>query len=184
MTSYSTYSDHELVQLLRKGDSTAFTELYERYWEQMVTLALVKLGNAAEARDVVQEIFFDCWQRRQNLNPDHFEKWLAGAVKYKVLTVLAAAHRRNQQYASIDHATADHSTEQYLSYAELKARIEASVSSLPDKCRLVYKLSREQHMSLPEIAQTLQISQKTAEAHLTKALKHLRTSLKFFSCFV
>ncbi|MES2331334.1 MAG: sigma-70 family RNA polymerase sigma factor [Bacteroidota bacterium] len=184
MKSYHTYDDGTLVRLLVTGSDGAFTELYNRYWERMLTIAYVKLQSTSDAKEVVQQVFFDLWKRRKNLSIDCFDKWLAGAVKYKILTYLAKEHRLEQKHAGVEGVIEDRGTEEWLGYHELKATIEATVTGLPDKCRLVYRLSREGGLSLPEIADTLQISQKTAEAHLTKALKTLRTSLKIFSCFI
>ena len=64
-----------------------------------------------------------------------------------------------------------------LEFDELKSRLETLVSNLPEKCRLVYKLSREQGLSQKQIAREYGISEKTVEAHIGKALKALRTGL-------
>ena len=69
------------------------------------------------------------------------------------------------------------STEDWLEFEELKSRLELLVSNLPEKCRLVYKMSRENGMSQKQIAEEFCISEKTVEAHIGKALKVLRTGL-------
>lgn len=184
VTSYTQYSDAELLVLLRSADQAAFTELYSRYWEQMVTVARVKLDTVADAKEVVQEVFFELWRRKENLHvQQNFGAYLAGAIKYKILTHFARQYRRTVQESAAAAGIIDTGTEDYLSYADLKAELETSVAGLPEKCRLVYRLSREQGLSLREIAEALQIAPKTAEAHLSKALRTLRGKLKQFSCF-
>lgn len=182
MNVLSQHSDHELVRAIAQGDERAFRELFDRYWEPMVHKALLKLGSAADARDVVQEVFFEVWQRRSNHRPADVGRWLAGAVKFKIY---AALDRRHRVAAGMTADTSpDNTTQDILTYRDLRAQIEREVQRLPEKCRMVYRLSREEGLKLPEIAAALGISEKTAEAHLTKALKSLRGALKVFSCFV
>lgn len=64
-----------------------------------------------------------------------------------------------------------------IEYKELTEQVSSVVNTLPDKCREVYKLSREECLSHKEIASQLNISTKTVENHLTKALRQLRTSI-------
>lgn len=178
MKSYQSYDDGTLVRLLSQSEEGAFTELYNRYWKQMVTLAYVKLGNTSDAKEVVQEVYVDFWNRREKLQiQTSFETYLAGSVKFQIIRFLSRANRRNEVEEHAPLNQKDTSTQDWLDYQALKEVIEASVSQLPSKCQLVYRLSREQGLSLPEIAGELNISPKTAEAHLTKALKTVRGSL-------
>ena len=79
---------------------------------------------------------------------------------------------------------ADSSTEQWLGFDELKERIARLVANLPDKCRLVYQLSKESGYSQREIALHLNISEKTVEAHVNRAMKVLRTGIRFLFFFL
>lgn len=185
MQHYSTYDDGRLVSLLAQGDELAFTELFDRYWERMVYRAFDKLGSRPDAEEAVQEVFFELWKRREHIRPvERFDLYLAAAVKYKVLRHLAQRHRRAAVEAGVTTAPNTEETALYLEFHELKKQIESTVRALPEKCRLVYRLSREQGLSTAEIADTLNISPKTAEAHLTKALKTLRGSVGLFVIFL
>ena len=185
MRSYTHHTDEQLAELLCAADQAAFTELYSRYWERMVAIAFTKLQSVTDAKEVVQEVFFDLWKRREQLEiRQTFGAWISGAVKYKILTFLARSQRRTDQERSLPEQPYHNNTEEYQSYQDLRAQLQASVAALPEKCRLVFRLSREQGLSLREIAAQLDISQKTAEAHLTKALKTLRSQLQQFSCFL
>lgn len=176
-------SDIQLLGLLRTGDRSAFSEIYSRYWKKLFTVAANKTGEAEEAEEIVQDIFISLWQRRESIEiTTTLEAYLAVCVKYRVLKVLATRYRF-QKY--VDHSAGsitenNNSTLEWLEFTELKSTLEALVSNLPEKCRLVYRLSREHGLSQKQIASECEISEKTVEAHIGKALKVLRTQLGQF----
>lgn len=181
MNDYHLYDDESLLGLLKQDDELAYTALYNRYWERMVTFAYVKLKSGADAKEVVQDVFLDIWNRRFNLQiPGNFQAYISGSVKYKIFTLLAKRKKAIFNYQELQAVPSSRSTEEWLSYDQLRADLEKAVLQLPEKCRLVFKLSRESGLSAPEIARHLQISQKTVENHLTKALFRLRKALKLF----
>lgn len=184
MTEYSCYTDEQLLSLLQSGNDEVFTELYNRYWERMVTLAYCKLRSAEDAQDVVQDVFLDLWNRRSGLSVRHnFHTYIAAAVKYRLLTLLARQGRQKTGQDKLRLKKEDHCTEEWLSYQQLREELEKTVQALPEKCRLVFRLSRDAGLSEKEITHHLNISTKTVEAHLSKALRVLRTSLKVFLSF-
>lgn len=181
--SFSQTDENELLDLLNQGESRAFTEIYNRYWKKLFTIAANKLDNLAEAEELVQDIFTELWNRNGKLViTTSLASYLAVAVKYKVIDHLAkkAQHRKYQQHAANNQQTADSPTIQWLDCQELKERMYRSVCGLPEKCRLVFELSRNKGYSQKQIASRLGISEKTVEAHLGKALRTLRTSLSTF----
>jgi RNA polymerase sigma-70 factor (ECF subfamily) len=84
------------------------------------------------------------------------------------------------QHAAGNSSHLDISTEQWLGFEDLKASISKLVAGLPEKCRLVFQLSRDQGFSQKEIAKQLGIAEKTVESHLYKAIRTLRSELKSF----
>ena len=185
MNAYHLYDDENLLGLLKQDDELAYTELYNRYWERMVTFAYVKLQSGADAKEVVQDVFLDIWNRRFNLQmPENLHAYISGSVKYKIFTLLAKRKKELSNYQKLQTGLSSSSTEEWLSYDQLRADLEKAVLQLPEKCRLVFKLSRERGLSTPEIARHLQISPKTVENHLTKALLRLRKALKLLFNFL
>ncbi len=180
MSTTSGLSDFELLDLLKSGHRNAFCEIYNRYWKKLFTVAANKTRHFEEAEEIVQDIFISLWNRRDTIEiTTSLSAYLAVSVKYRVLKVLA---KRNQYQKYADYSLnfipgSSNSTEEMLEFEELKSRLEILVSNLPEKCRLVYKLSREQGFSQKQIAQEYGISEKTVEAHIGKALKALRTGL-------
>jgi len=180
MSLYASYSDIELLDLIRLGDKIAFSEIYGKYWKKVFTVATNKIGQLEEAEEIVQDIFISLWNRRESvIITTNLNAYLAVSVKYRVIKILA---KRSQYIKYVDHSLnvipiATNSTEDWLEFEELKSRLELLVSNLPEKCRLVYTMSRENGMSQKQIAKEFSISEKTVEAHIGKALKVLRTGL-------
>jgi RNA polymerase sigma-70 factor (family 1) len=180
---YHSYDELTLLRLLSEGDDKAFTEIYDRYWEKLLFVAGVKCRHLGIAEEIVQDIFLHLWIRRKTLNiTGTLESYLAVSVKYRVINVQAKMKRARdyQQYAEKMISLRDNLTEEQLRFEELKERLEKFVSSLPEKCRLTYRLSREEGLSQKEIASILQISEKGVEANLARALKSLRVNLKHY----
>lgn len=180
--NYNILDDKVLTALLQNGDEHAFTEIYNRYWDKLFAIAANKLKDLDEAEEIVQDIFVSLWKRREESGTiDTLSPYLAVSVKYRVIKYLDKQTNR-QRYADQQQTTAlaDDSTQQWLEFVELRSRLAIFVADLPEKCRLVYRLSRESGFSQKRIADELGISEKTVEAHLGKALKTLRARLSSF----
>jgi RNA polymerase sigma factor (sigma-70 family) len=177
------HTDQELFRLLRQGDEGAFTEIYNRYWEKLLFIAGIKLRDLAIAEELVQDIFFDLWVRRYELEltgePSHY---LAVCMKHKVINAQVKRKRAldYQAYSGKLSAQADNSTEHWLSFEELKDKLASLVAGLPERCRITYQLSREAGLSQKQIASRLQVSEKAVEGNLSRALKALRIGLSHF----
>ncbi|WP_316814494.1 RNA polymerase sigma-70 factor [Pedobacter nyackensis] len=182
MKDYNSYNESQLLSLLREGDHLAFTEIYNRYWKKLFTIAGHKLKSFEDAEEVVQNIFVTLWNRRADLYlTSTLGAYLAVSVKYRVIKMLDKQHNQQRYLDSLgSQALVDDSTADWLNFMELKQRLEKLVADLPDKCQLVYKMSRESGMSQKQIAAELNISEKTVEAHLGKATKTLKVGLNNF----
>lgn len=181
MDSFTHYTDEkELLTHLHNSSEAAFTEIYNRYWKKLFFVAAQKLNNLSEAEEIVQDIFLDVWKRREEISiTTCLSAYLAVCVKYKIINVLA---KRNQQLRYREHAStlgslSDLSTQHALGFEELNEQLRRETAKLPEKCRLVFQLSREQGYSQKQIAKKLNISEKTVESHISKALQSLRTGL-------
>jgi len=187
MTLYKTYQDEELLQLLKDSDEAAFTEIYHRYWDRLFVVAMHRLDNTEEARELVQDIFYNVWKRRQSIQLTYsLNTYLATAVKYEVLNRLAFKNRqrRYRDHASLHWQEAASDTEHQLQFHELQEQLAALVRALPEKCRIVFQLSRDMGYSQRKIAAELGIAEKTVEAHISAALRKLRTALSHFFFFL
>lgn len=179
MTSYTQLTDYALTSLLKTGDDAAFTELYNRYWDKLFAVAYHRVNSEIEAEEIVQDVFLSLWNRRLQLELSHsIATYLAAAVKYQVINKLSRQHRKKVHMETIlvDEA-GEESTELWFNEKELRQQLDIVVGTLPDKCRMVFLMSRVEGKSTREIAQSLQISEKTVEAHMTRALRDIRNSL-------
>jgi RNA polymerase sigma-70 factor (family 1) len=185
---YQTYNDNELLLLIAKDDEQAFRILYDRYWKKLLVQALLKLQSPAEAEEIVQTIFINLWRRRHTIQVKYsLHTYVASMLKYEILRQLALNKKEEhfRKNVSALHVAEDHSTRNWLDYEQLREEIEKTVQLLPEKCQLVFRLSREAGLTEKQIAESLNIAPKTVQAHMGKALKQLRTSLQqlfyFFS---
>jgi RNA polymerase sigma-70 factor (family 1) len=176
-------SDDALVQSFKNGSNKAFTEIYNRYWKKLFTAAANKLDNHEEAEDIVQQIFVSIWFRREELDIHaQLYSYLAVAVRYRVYKVLIA--RSRQRYCGDDAAESillnipDDSTRQWLQFDETNSRVNNLVALLPEKCRLIFEMSRVEGYSHKQIASELKLSEKTVEWYIGKAIKAIKRGLK------
>ena len=186
LKQYHSYTDAELLLLIKKDDEKAFHVLYEKYWEKLLVQAFVKLQSTQEAEEIVQTIFTNLWKRRHTLQLKFsFHTYVASMLKYEILRQLALNKKEKQRRANAPwlHVVEDNSTCEWLDYEQLQSDIEKEVQSLPEKCQLVFRLSREEGLTENQIAESLNIAPKTVQAHIGKALKQLRSSLQQFLAF-
>jgi len=177
MSQYQQQTDEELMMSLRQGDSHAFTEIYNRYWKKLLAIAYNHSQNKVIAEEIVQEVFISLWHRREVLNVDVLNAYLATAVR---LSVFKQYHRqkRKDEIAEQTAGSVITTCDEEMVYVKfLQQYIDGIVEELPEKCRLVFKLSRKEGLSIPEIAEKMSIAEKTVESHLTKALKTLKLKL-------
>lgn len=169
-------SDQQLTEQLPYKEA-AFTEVYNRYWDKLLFVAAVKLRDPAMAEEIVQDVFLDLWKRRKQLSiTGSLEAYLSVAVKYRIINAHAKM-KREQDFLAGRTDTALR-IEPWLDEKELQKNYQLLVSQLPEKCRITYRLSREEGLSLKEIAGKMAVSQKAVEANLTRSLKLLRFGLK------
>jgi len=182
MAAYKDLSDKELVALLRKSDEQALSALYLRYWDKLFVTAAQRVDQPEDAEEILQDIFIRLWERRNELELTHsLATYLGVAVKYKVIDYRAKRHHQNAKitFSPIDEQTPAYqlSAEALLLEKELWQSIEQSISKLPEKCRIVFTMSRQEGKTYKQISNELEISEKAVEAHISRALKGIRGDL-------
>lgn len=183
---YHTYTDNELLFLLRNSDEQAFAALYDRYWDRVFYMAMQRLQMAGCAEDAVQDIFADIWKRRGELDvKNSFPAYLAVAVKYRVINIQAKTNHaiRYGQETIRNADVSGSSPEEWLDFKELKERLETHIASLPEKARIAFQLNREGGLRHKEIARIMQISEKAVERSIARAIQSLMTSFRHFISF-
>jgi RNA polymerase sigma factor (sigma-70 family) len=176
---YNTADDNDLFAQVKLDNEQAYTELYNRYWQKLYFVAHKHLKSDADAREIVQEVFFTIWAKRASLIIESFPAYVAAMTRYAVYVSLARQKRQAEKISeeTINKQTLTAALADLLENKWMLEKITALSSALPEKCRLVFIKNKLLDQSLSQVAEDLDISQKTAEAHLTKALKIIRDKL-------
>jgi len=178
MPEYRSYTDDHLASLLELGDESAFTEIYNRYWNKLLAIAYNHTKDKSAAQEIVQEVFLSLWNKRTEVEIKSINNYLATAIKFTVFKSYYRYNKRQESFRAKLNSPIYHLEEELIDAKFLQDYINGIVETLPQKCKMVFKLSREMGLTIPEIADAMEISTKTAEAHLTKALKVVRLNLK------
>lgn len=180
MAFVNKYNDLDLVKRLQLNEEEALTIIYKEYWEIMYMAAYNLVKDRSVCEDIVQEVFISLWQRREKLQiKTSLKSYLYTSTVYKVYDHFSKNKKmlKDELFDNFENKIEASNPETKLMHEELIRHLDAIVDSLPDKCREVYKLSRENMLSNKEIAEQLNISQRTVEGHISKALKILKESL-------
>src|SRR5690606_37259406 len=167
------YDETEALHRLAKGDENALAMIYHRYWKPLYIQAYNILKDRMVCEDIIQELFLQLWRKRDTLNITHtLQGSLSAATRYQVFNYIKKTPKREFLFEHLEErmsAGAGFLIEE----KDLHEHINEIVSRLPEKCRLIYKLSREEYLPHKEIAARLHISIKTVENQLTIALRRL-----------
>jgi RNA polymerase sigma-70 factor (ECF subfamily) len=178
MALMGSYTDKQLLELLKNSNEASFMEIYDRYGEKLFAIAYNYSKHKETAEEVVQDVFLSLWNRRNTLEIKSLSAYLATAAKFAIFARLRKEYRRKWLLTK-DWAPEMAESEEAAIHARfLKEYIDQAVGALPEKCRIVYRYSRENNMTIPEIAQNMHLSPNTVENHLSRALKILRLTLK------
>lgn len=175
--------DQDLIRKISLGDESAFEKLFKIFYKSLCSYAFGILKDGDQAEEVVQDVLFKIWQSRNELNlGTSIRAYLYRSVHNRCLNVIRheKVKQEYQSYAVEVNKNAYESASSRLSYNELSSKINEGLSLLPPACREVFRLSRMEGLSYKEIAGVLEISVKTVENQMGKALKLMRNHLSDF----
>ncbi|MDX8339009.1 RNA polymerase sigma-70 factor [Draconibacterium sp. IB214405] len=177
---------NDILQLLNNHQEAAFEVVFKLYYPRLVYFAKEFVPDS-ESKNLVQDAFISMWDKKPEfINESQLQSYLYTNVKNNCLMFLrhekvkkkykseAAFQKQNSIYtealSGLDTST--------VTFQEIESIIDKTLSELPDRCREIFVLSRMEGKKNKEVAEALNISVKTVEAQITKALKTLRVSLK------
>lgn len=173
----------EIAMLLSKKDEAAFEQVFKSAYKNLHAYAYAILKNVDDAEEMVQQVFFKLWERGDRLT-------LSGSI---TAYLYRAVHNESLNFIKHKKVKADH--QMHVAYSmrqqekrpsttimtkEMEQRFRESLNELPEQCRTVFQMSRFEDLRYREIADRLNISVKTVENHMGKALKFLRSRLTEF----
>jgi RNA polymerase sigma-70 factor (ECF subfamily) len=174
-------SDIELIDRLKADDETAISAIYKKYWQLLYVSAYNVLKDRQACEDMIQELFIKLWKNRAAIEISvSLKAYLYACIRYEVYRQMRSGAVRSDIFDDLPQRLQTPADYENIEYKELIAQVSSVVGTLPQKCREVYQLSRDECLSHKQIALRLNISTKTVENHLTKALRQLRTSLGSF----
>ena len=180
MQNNNTDKERSLLALLNSKPKQAISEIFRLYYVYLVKTAVLYVKQTDIAENIAQDVFTDFWQRRDKLRiTSSLKYYLRRATVNKSLNYI----RDNNKYLiDLDQAgaipTSDRNPLNQLEHKHLLDEVMRTVETLPIRCQLVFKLSRFEGMNYKQIAKQLDISEKTVENQISKALKTLRKVLK------
>jgi RNA polymerase sigma-70 factor (ECF subfamily) len=179
--------DQELIALLKNDDREAFAEIYKRYWTVMYMHALKMLRDEDDARDIIQETFTSLWLKRECISSDaNLAGYLFISTKNKVLD-LVARKRVRLDYLDSLAAFAEANSNQTMERIEEKEIMEAlekEIAQLPLKMKQIFEMRVHRHLTYKEIADELDISDKTVKKQISNAIRIIRPKLHHLSAIV
>ncbi|HEY9341581.1 MAG TPA: RNA polymerase sigma-70 factor [Hanamia sp.] len=187
MKEYQSYNNNELLDLLSKSDEFAFSEIYDRFWQKLFAIAYNRLKEIQTAEDIVHDVLVSLWANRERVTIESLENYLATAAKYMVMAKIKKKERQRIYNNTITphHAPVfELPIESSLHYKYILEIVKNEVEKLPEKCKLIFKCSRNAGMPVKQIARELNISPKTVENQLNKALKQLKLVAQSLICLL
>ncbi|GAB3651211.1 RNA polymerase sigma-70 factor [Echinicola sediminis] len=169
-------SEKLLLQELKKGNRKAFDSAFNSHWERLYQVAYKVLSDEDMSKDAVQDVFVDLWSRKDQIEIGNLAGYLYNAVRYQCFKQMRTK-RSLLQYEERWKEVFVNTTEEKYDLEALQDKLEESLKRMSHKHRLIFEMSRFQDLSNKEIAERMNLSQRTVEWYLYQVMKELKTSL-------
>ena len=173
--------DKILVEKLIKGDEHAFEELYYRYHGDLYRYAWKFLRCDDDAKEIVHDVYFKIWEKRETLNSDLSIKYfLIKICKNMVLNLMLREARVNaykQEILASSKGHFENETENAVIYADFEKFAHAAIAHLPAQRQAVYNMCKMEGMSYEEAAEAFGVSKGTVRDHMLKATRSIKKFL-------
>lgn len=165
-----------LLKLIQAKDEQAFKYLFDTYFVSLCRYVHLYVDSTQEGEELVLDLFMYFWEHSSQINLNlSLKAYLFQAARNRCLNFLR--DRKSTLSLDIVNDVANEETTSLLEMEELSRLIQEAICALPDKCREVFQLSREGNKTNQEIANEMNVSVKTVEAQITKALKRIKNFL-------
>ena len=178
-----TSDEYLWVTAMKEDDHESFTRIFQAYYKDLVLFGGTYIPEKSVCEDIVQNTFLKLWNERKTLEIEiSLKSYLLRTVRNNCLDELR--HRRViDEHMAFELRTASMNTdetENYILYSDLQHQLRNALTQLSPQEREVFEMSRLENIKYQEIAKRLNISVRTVEVRISKALKQLRILLKDF----
>ena len=181
LMQHMTPTDEQLISRIKQDDRAAFRLLFNRYYKALLGTAINVLKDVNAAKDATQDVFLQLWKKRASLE---IKSSPAAYLKRSTINRALNQIKAKKNFVGEEHLEQQQNKEtdviQQLEAQDLKAAMQQALDTLPEGCRTIFVMRRLEGMRVKEIAAKLDISPKTVENQLTKALKVLKVAIQHF----
>lgn len=175
-----------ILQKIISGDEPSFEKIYLYYYPRLNYFARQYLFDSEASKNIVQDVFAELWGKRHTLRIDtNLQAWLFTVTKNKSLKIISQLKSRQNydnyiktRQLDISYKSLDAFDTSNIIFKELQTQIQEALEKLSPACRQVFEMSRFEYKKNLEIAEELNLSIKTIEAQISKALRSLKADLK------
>jgi RNA polymerase sigma-70 factor (family 1) len=178
------YSDEELMQEIKADNMFAFDLLYKKYCKRVYKFGYSILKSPEESENLMQDVFLSLWENRQKVEKDSSVKSFVFTITYNTAISIIRKKARESRFIEYLKSLQEITEEPVnvkLEYNELTTKLDEIINTLPQRQKEVYLLHRVEGLKYNEIAERLNISVKTIETHMSRALKTIREKLGNYS---
>jgi len=174
------FSDDEIIRGLGQDNQLMLEYLFDQYYENLVSFSITYVGRQEVAEDIVQELFIKIWENRNAINiTKSFKAYLFTSTRNSSINYLRSKYARIafDELTSIKENQIRTTSQDEITEKELKRVIQSAVENLPEKCGIIFNLSRNSDLSHQEIADHLRISKKTVYVQIRNAVLKIKEVL-------
>ncbi|WP_455637389.1 RNA polymerase sigma-70 factor [Parabacteroides sp.] len=175
--------EHDLIIGLKQGNKDIFSYLFTTYYKNLVLFAGNFLPNQEVCEDIVQSVFLKLWADRSRLDIDiSLKSYLLKAIRNSCLDEIRHKNiiHQHEAYTLYNNILNDIDTDNYILYSDLNRHLQKALQEMPPVYRSVFEMNRFEGLKYKEIAIQLNVSERTVEVRMGKALELLRRYLKDF----
>lgn len=171
--------DSQILDNLKDNPESSLRNLYKTYYSFVCSVVYKMTGDASQAEDIAQEVFVEVWSRKDTLDVNtSLRGYLRKVAVNKTLNHIRKKKMDFEQEDAVLHIPSnENSSQKILEAQDLQGIINQAIDALPEKCRIVFAMSRFEELSYREISEKLSISIKTVENQVSKALKLVRSAV-------
>lgn len=183
MQQFPEHDEAYYINEIRAGNRAAFDKVFLLYFKKLHAYAYSFVKDQEMAEEMVQNVFFRLWQKKEQLKPDgYLRAFLYRSVYNESISYLRRQKVRSSFAEQYTHELKNEhgNLSEEIAATELEQRIHEAINELPEKCAEIFRMSRMDQLRYQQIADVLHISVKTVENQMGKALKLLRVKLADF----